>query len=143
MKSLLKMTLISSVIVLALAGCDDRKSNSNTSQSVTQDTSEAVEMEVDATKEAYAIGASFGNYLKNDLEKGQIELNHSEIIKGFREAFDGKSQYNPEQIQFILNELTERLQKEAQTKFDEKKSASIAAGDKFREEFAKQLTNRM
>ncbi|WP_392552493.1 FKBP-type peptidyl-prolyl cis-trans isomerase [Orbus wheelerorum] len=140
MKSLFKMTLISSVIVLALAGCDDKKENSTAQQqaAATQDTSQTVKIEVDATKEAYAVGASLASDLKNNLEKGQLELDNSQIIKGFSEAFDGKSQYTPEQIQYILNELTQRLQKEAQTKFDEKKSASIAAGDKFREDFAKQ-----
>jgi len=136
MKSLLKMTLISSVIVLALAGCDDKKQNST--PLATPETSQAVEMEVDTTKEAYAIGASLANDLKNNLEKGQVNLDKAEIIKGFSQAFNDESQYTPDQIQFILNELTQRLQKEAQEKFDEKKSASIAAGDKFREEFAKQ-----
>ncbi|WP_392561253.1 FKBP-type peptidyl-prolyl cis-trans isomerase [Orbus sturtevantii] len=134
MKALLKMTLISSVIALALVGCDDKKAQTTEQNAATQ----TVNIEVDATKEAYAIGASLANDLKNNLEKGQVNLDDSEIVKGFSEAFQGKSEYSPEQIQFILNELTERLQKEAQTKFDEKKSVSIEAGDKFREEFAKQ-----
>lgn len=138
MKSLLKMTLISSVIALALAGCDDKKDNASAQQSTTQDAGQAVKIEVDATNEAYAIGSTFANFLKTDLAKGELKLDKDQIIKGFNDTLNDKSKYTPEEIEYIINELNTRLQKEAQEKFETKKEESVEAGDKFRADFAKQ-----
>lgn len=142
MKSLLKMTLIGSAIVFALTGCDDKKES--TTQSATKveatadNANQEINIEIDAKKEAYAVGASFGNYLKNNLERGSVTLDTDQVIKGFDEAFREKSKYNQQEIQYILNELDKRLQNEAKERFENTKKASTEAGDKFREEFAVQ-----
>lgn len=139
MKSLLKMTLIGGAIVFALAGCDDKKDNTVAAQPTpTEAVATDSKIEVDASKEAYAVGASFGNYLKSNLERGKVTLDSAQVIQGFDDAFSDKSKYTQEQIQFILGELDKRLQTEAKDRFETEKAASVAAGDKYREEFAKQ-----
>ncbi|RKS85756.1 FKBP-type peptidyl-prolyl cis-trans isomerase FkpA [Orbus hercynius] len=144
MKSLLKMTLIGSAIVLALAGCDDKKDNttSTTAPAATQNTNTDTTVEINAENEAYAVGASFGNYLKNNLEKGHVTLNSDEVIKGFSDGFYDKAKFNQQQIQYVLTELDKRLQTEAKERFETEKSTSVAAGDKFRADFAQQPTTK-
>ncbi|WP_392558709.1 FKBP-type peptidyl-prolyl cis-trans isomerase [Orbus mooreae] len=145
MKSLLKMTLIGSAIVFALAGCDDKKAEKTTdTQPSTVQTTEngaadqSINIEVDPSKEAYAIGVSYANFLKFNAEKSDLNLDHKEVIKGFIDALNGQSKYNEQEIQFILTELGNRLNKEQQERLTAEKATSTAVGDKFRTEFAEQ-----
>lgn len=168
MKSFLKMTLISSAIIFALTGCDDNKDNTVSKETVTQsadsqttstndsnkqatetnensnetsaeNSKENQNIEINADTEAYVVGASFGDYLKNNLDKNKVALNNDQVIKGFEDAFRSKSQYSKEQIQYVLSELDKRLQKEAEDRFTTEKMASQRSGDKFREDFAAKL----
>ena len=75
MKSLLKMTLISGAIVLALTGCDDKKTETKSQpQPATEVTTAANDqqqnsnVEYDQKAEAYAIGVSMGTNLRENLE---------------------------------------------------------------------------
>lgn len=143
MKSLLKMTLISGAIVLALTGCDDKKTETKSQpQPATEVTTAANDqqqnsnVEYDQKAEAYAIGVSMGTNLRENLEYNKIILDHNQISKGFSDALANKSQYKEDQIKTILKGLNERLEKEAAESFEADKAASIKAGDQFRKEFA-------
>lgn len=141
MKSLLKMTLIGSAIVFALAGCDDKKTEnttSNTQEPTTQTQQKPVDIEQSPAAEAYAIGASYANFLKFNSEKSGLVLDNKEVINGFEEGLNGKSKYTEEQIQTILSELGKRLNKEQQDKDAAQITTNTEAGDKFRAEFAAQ-----
>ncbi|OCG20480.1 MULTISPECIES: FKBP-type peptidyl-prolyl cis-trans isomerase [unclassified Gilliamella] len=125
MKSLIKMTLVSSAIVLALAGCDDKKSSQIT-------------ISTDAQKEAYALGSSFATYMKTNLEQNEIKPDQEYLISGFNETFRDASQLSKDDVKTILDAFGKRIQEESKARFEKEKTENTAAGDKFREEFAKQ-----
>lgn len=146
MKSFLKMTLIGSAIVLALAGCDEKKPEANTSHEATpikssvnndqQNNDNA--KQYDQKTEAYAVGVSIGSNLKDNLDFSKVTLDSTQISKGFEDALKDKVSYSKQEIKDILKGLDERLTKEAEERFTAKKEENVAAGDKFREEFAAQ-----
>lgn len=139
MKSFLKITLLGSAIALALVGCDDKKENATQSSS-TEVTQGITEINIDVTEdvEAYAVGASFGSYLKGNLARNDISLNNKEILKGFEAALNDKTKYTQEEVQYILSKLDERLAEEREVRLEKAKQESTEAGEKFREEFLKQ-----
>lgn len=193
MKSFIKMTLISSAIVLALAGCDDKKTtdkskepvtttktttanttennstpapdtaiNENSPKSVTttivdntqgNDTpvstpapapakddvqNTPIKITTEAQKESYALGSSFANYLKSNLEQNGVEADQEYLISGFNETMKNASQFSQEQVNTILEAFGKRVQEESRARFEKQKAENTAAGEKFREEFAKE-----
>lgn len=215
MKSFIKMTLISSAIVLALAGCDDKKTtdkseapvtttktttanttennstpapdtaiNENSPKSVTTtivdntegndkpvstsattidenkpesettttvDNAKAsetpekddvqntpIKITTEAQKESYALGSSFANYLKSNLEQNGIEADQEYLISGFNETMKNTSQFSQEEVNTILETFGKRVQEESRARFEKQKAENTAAGEKFREEFAKE-----
>ncbi|OCL16256.1 FKBP-type peptidyl-prolyl cis-trans isomerase [Gilliamella sp. wkB171] len=134
MKSLIKMTLVSSAIVLALVGCDDKK----TSQEKTQPATDKITISNDAQKEAYALGSSFATYMKANLEQNQIKADQDYIISGFNETFRDASQLSKDEVKNVLEAFGKRIQEESKARFEKEKADNTAAGDKFRADFAKQ-----
>ncbi|WP_392566332.1 FKBP-type peptidyl-prolyl cis-trans isomerase [Utexia brackfieldae] len=127
MKSLMKMTLIGSVVVLALTGCNEKNA-----------VTEPAAISTPAQKEAYAMGSSFSTYLKRSLESQKIQVDNDYLIKGFTETYLGKGQMTTEEIDKTLNDLGKRIQDENKARIEKEAADSIAAGDKFRADFAAQ-----
>lgn len=127
MKSLIKMTLIGSVVVFALTGCNEKNA-----------VNEPAVISTPAQKEAYAMGSSFSTYLKRSLDTQKIQVDNDYLIKGFTETFNGKGQMTTEEIDQTLNDLGKRIQEENKARLEKEAAASIAAGDKFRADFAAQ-----
>lgn len=169
MKSLLKMTLIGSAIVLALTGCDEKDnstisqpatqaaavtSNSNQTdnktETVTNSSNQATETAsntianndnsevVDASKDAYALGASLGSYIDSNLTNNNVTLDKNIITTGFSDALQGKSKYTTEEINNMVSALDQRIQKEVAARNEALKALNAEAGEKFRAEFAKE-----
>lgn len=126
MKLLTKMTLIGGAIVFVLTGCNDRKAG------------EAAENLSQVQQEAYAMGSSFSTYIKRSLDAQQIKLDPEYVTKGFHDTYYDKSQLTNEQVEKIISELGNRIQKENKERIEKEAAQSIAAGDKFRQEFAKE-----
>lgn len=116
------MTLIGGAILFALTGCEDKKA----------------EIKTEPQKEAYAIGASFANYMKDSLDRDKITLDASYVISGFTEAYQDKSQYTKEEIQEVIQAFGKRMQEENTARIEKEKADSVAAGDAYRTEFAAQ-----
>ncbi|KES18846.1 FKBP-type peptidyl-prolyl cis-trans isomerase [Gilliamella apicola] len=159
MKSFIKMTLISSAIVLALAGCDDKKTTDKskapvtTTKTTTANTTEnnstpapakddeqnaKIKITTVAQKESYALGSSFANYLKSNLEQNGVEADQEYLISGFNETMKNSSQFSQEEVNTILEAFGKRVQEESKARFEKQKAENTAAGEKFREEFAKE-----
>ena len=161
MKSFIKMTLVSSAIVLALAGCDDKKTteenkapatttatansaeNTNATESKTeaataQNSADKATISTDAQKEAYALGSSFANYMKSNLEQNEVTADQEYLISGFNETMRGASQLNQDEVKNVLDAFGKRIQEESQARFEKQKTENTAAGEKYREDFAKQ-----
>ena len=126
MKSLIKMTLVSSVIVLTLAGCDEKNSSNK------------ITISTDAQKEAYALGSSFATYMKSNLEQNEIKPDQKYLISGFNETFRDASQLSKDEVKTILDAFGKRIQEESKARFEKEKAENTTSGDKFRTEFAKQ-----
>ena len=133
MKSLIKMTLVSSAIVLALVGCDDKKNTTDNNASTNK-----VTISTDAQKEAYALGSSFASYMATNLEQNEISPDKEYLISGFNETFRDASQLSKDEVKDVLEAFGKRIQEESKARFEKEKTENTAAGDKFREEFAKQ-----
>ena len=133
MKSLIKMTLVSSAIVLALVGCDDKKNTTDSNASTNK-----VTISTDAQKEAYALGSSFASYMSTNLEQNEISPDKEYLISGFNETFRGASQLSKDEVKDVLEAFGKRIQEETKARFEKEKAENTAAGDKFREEFAKE-----
>ena len=125
MRSLVKMTLVGSAIIFALTGCNDK-----------QDAK--AQLDTQAQKESYAMGASFAGYVKSTLDMQQLTLDNEYVIKGFAETFRGEGQLTEADNQKILTEFSQRVQAEAKERQEKEAAESVAAGDKFRQEFAAQ-----
>ena len=161
MKSFIKMTLVSSAIVLALAGCDDKKTteenkapatttatansaeNTNAKESKTeaataQNSADKATISTDAQKEAYALGSSFANYMKSNLEQNEVTADQEYLISGFNETMRGASQLSQDEVKNVLDAFGKRIQEESQARFEKQKTENTAAGEKYREDFAKQ-----
>lgn len=93
---------------------------------------------IDANKDAYALGASLGNYINNSLTSNNITLDNKIITDGFSDALQGKSKYTPEEINSMVTALDQRVQKEITARNEAIKALNTEAGDKFRAEFAKE-----
>lgn len=128
MKSLIKMTLISSAMVFALAGCNENE-NASTGK---------LTISTDAQKESYALGSSFATYMKDNLDQNEIQTDLEYLIGGFEETYRGASQLSEDEIKKTLNAFRERVEKESKARFEKEKTDNTAAGEKFRQEFAKQ-----
>lgn len=161
MKSFIKMTLVSSAIVLALAGCDDKKTteenkapatttatansaeNTNATESKTeattaQNSADKVTISTEAQKEAYALGSSFASYMKSNLKQNEITADQEYLISGFIETMRDASQLNKDEVKNILDAFGKRIQEESKARFEKQKTDNTAAGEKYRDDFAKQ-----
>lgn len=161
MKSFIKMTLVSSAIVLALAGCDEKKATeenkapatttattnsaeninvteSKTEATIAQNSADKATISTDAQKEAYALGSSFANYMKSNLEQNEVTADQEYLISGFNETMRGASQLSQDEVKNVLDAFGKRIQEESQARFEKQKTENTAAGEKYREDFAKQ-----
>lgn len=140
MKSLLKMTLIGSAIVLALTGCDDKKDSTpvatqqleqsaaandttNTVTSTTEIESKERAFKANAD-ESYAIGSSFAQHLQDSIKTGNLSLNNADVIKGFDDASNNETKYTKDDIQMTLVALDTRLQDAAKENAAKEKTES-------------------
>ena len=155
------MTLVSSAIVLALAGCDDKKTteenkapatttatansaeNTNATESKTeattaQNSADKVTISTEAQKEAYALGSSFASYMKSNLKQNEITADQEYLISSFNETMRDASQLNKDEVKNILDAFGKRIQEESKARFEKQKTDNTAAGEKYRDDFAKQ-----
>lgn len=101
---------------------------------------EQVKLVTDADKQSYALGASMGRYLNDNLKKNEeigIKLDQAMIIGGIKDAMAEKLQLNEEEIRTVMMALeteTRRLRAESQKKLS---AAAMAEGKKFLDENAK------
>lgn len=121
MKKTIKLSLIAAS-VLALTACNQEAKKQETE----------VKLDTDAQKQAYAIGASVGEFLNKDLTDKKalgLELDQALLERGFNDALAGKSKLDQEQIREVLTALdaTARSKKEEQAKMAAEKNKEAGA----------------
>ncbi|WOH36903.1 FKBP-type peptidyl-prolyl cis-trans isomerase [Thalassotalea fonticola] len=127
MKFIVKPTLVA-VAVMALMGCNEAAEK------------KAVVLETEDQKQSYALGASIGSYMNNNLteqEKFGVVLDKELLMAGFTESLNGSAQLEQEEIQQLLMALDQKVneKKQAQATIDNEKS--LDAGKNFLAENAK------
>jgi FKBP-type peptidyl-prolyl cis-trans isomerase FkpA len=138
MKSLMRISLISGAIILALTGCDEKTNTETAVSDAASDNNNNTVMTTTAQKEAYAVGSSFSTYMKHSLDSQQIKVDTDYLLKGFNDTYAGHSALTTNEIDTILKDLGERIQKEESERLEKESNESIASGDKFRAEFEAQ-----
>ena len=99
-----------------------------------------VKVETDADKQSYALGASMGRYLNNNLEKNGeigIELKKDLILGGIEDALSDKVQLSDEEIETVMNALEADVRKRGMERQKELTEAAKAEGTAFLAENAK------
>ncbi len=88
----------------------------------------------DIKKESYAIGASTGNYVLNQIirqDKLGVKTNINEVVKGFQEALLGKLQMNDDEIITYLNLRADNLNKLKREKIAKIKRDNLEKSKKY------------
>ncbi len=92
------------------------------------------DLKTDVQKESYAIGASTGSYVLNQIirqNKLGLKTDNSMVIKGFKDAIGGKMDLNDDQIISYLNlraDNLNRLKKQIREKI---KKENLEKGEKY------------
>ncbi len=95
----------------------------------------------DDQESAYALGASISRYMENSLkeqEKLGIKLDKNQLIAGLQDTFANKSILSEDDVEKVLKRLEGRIKAAAQAKMQEEAQKNNSAGEKYRNEFAKE-----
>lgn len=144
MKSLFKVTLLTSAMVFALTACKEEVKTPAITITAAAATKVISASSPSSDRESYAVGVSFGKEIKSMLETQDGGFNQAIIQQGFNDAFGGKIQLTDEELEQAMTALKVRMTQEMQVKQEqqvkeEKEAAQKAQvdGDKFRAEFEK------
>ncbi|OUS26561.1 peptidylprolyl isomerase [Thalassotalea sp. 42_200_T64] len=127
MKFFVKPTLVA-VAVMAMMGCQEEIA------------AKAVTLETEDQKQAYALGASIGSYMNNNLTEQQkfgVVLDKELLMAGFTESLNGKGQIEKEEIQKLLMALDQKVNEKKQEQAALATEKNIADGAAFLAENAK------
>lgn len=136
MKSFFKLSLLTAAIVVT-AGCQDETVAATTKVEDAQ----PIVFQSDDEKAAYAIGASFAQFLSSSIEKPKeigITLDKDIVMQGIQHGFVGKSQMSEEEIRANLEGLDQRVAEKMNAASAAKSLENKTAGDEFRAEFAQE-----
>jgi FKBP-type peptidyl-prolyl cis-trans isomerase FkpA len=99
-----------------------------------------VELKTDLDKQSYALGASMGRYLNDNLSKNAeigIELDQEKLLSGIKDALAEKVQLTEDEIKTVMIALEADVKQRRMDKQKELSSAAKDVGDKFLAENAK------
>lgn len=94
----------------------------------------ASDIKADLQKESYAIGASTGNYVANQIIRQQdigLKTDIDETIKGFTDALKGKLKLNDDEIITYLNLRVDNLNTLKKAKLASLKKQNLKRGQKY------------
>ncbi|QTH63144.1 FKBP-type peptidyl-prolyl cis-trans isomerase [Psychrosphaera ytuae] len=126
MNKAVKLTAIAAAVAVISACGADKK--------------ESVKLETEAQKQSYALGASMGRYLKNNLDQNAdigVNLDQTMIIGGIEDALGDKVQLNDEEIETIMTGLESQVRKLRAEKQEALAAEAQQAGKDFLAENAK------
>ncbi|HAS62065.1 MAG TPA: FKBP-type peptidyl-prolyl cis-trans isomerase [Vibrio sp.] len=142
MKSIFKVSLLAATVMLAVGCQKEEEPKKEVAPAAEQVQAEkAVHFKTEDDKAAYAIGASFANYLSQSIEKPKeigIDLKKELVLQGIEDVFTDKAALNEDEIRAALEGLDKRVAETMQNQAVEKAAASKKVGEDFRAEFAKQ-----
>ena len=127
MKSIFKVSLLAATVALAV-GCQKEETKPEPAPAVEEvQQAEAVAFKTEDEKAAYAIGASFANYLSASLDKPSeigINLDKALVLKGIEDVFADSATLSEEEIRGALEALDKRVAETMQAQAAEKSRSS-------------------
>ncbi|AEW44765.1 FKBP-type peptidyl-prolyl cis-trans isomerase (rotamase) [Serratia symbiotica str. 'Cinara cedri'] len=132
MKSLFKITLLATMIILTIQKTHATADNQKTQKNIT--------FKNDNDQAAYALGASFGRYINHSLkdqEKLGIKLDKNQFISGIQDVFDNKNQLSDTDIERTLQNFAARVKSADQVNIEREAKQNETKGIKYRDFFAK------
>ena len=137
----MRLSLVAAVTLTAL-GLSACQPNTQEQETVMDDASTAstVNLETDAQKQAYALGASMGMYVNNrkaDQTKYGIEFDQDALMKGFNDGVDGTVAYSREELQAFARAADEELKAKMDAEASTAAAQNVAAGEAYLAENAK------
>lgn len=126
MKKVFKLSFVAAS-VLALAAC-------NNGEAKKEEVVAEVKLETELQKQSYGLGASIGDFLKQDLEsKTEVgfDLDKALIVKGLQESLEGNSKLTEEEIKELLTKLNQDVAEKQQAAAQEKAESTKAEGAAF------------
>jgi len=108
MNKALKLSLVAAAIGL-ISACGNAE----------QKEAAPVELKTEADKQSYALGASMGGYLKNNLDTNKdigIELKQDVILSGIKDALAGNPKFEEKEIREIMMALESQVRELRTTK---------------------------
>lgn len=100
---------------------------------------QTVAPKTEAEKQSYAIGASMGRYLNDNLAKNQeigIELNKDMILGGIQDALNDKIQLTDDDIQQVMMALESQVREKRQAQQESLSKQAVEQGISFLNENA-------
>ncbi|WP_416306829.1 FKBP-type peptidyl-prolyl cis-trans isomerase [Neptunicella sp. SCSIO 80796] len=126
---------------LGLVACQQEKPAEDKDQVKIEQTQDAAaELKTDAEKQAYALGASLGQYLNQQLtiqEETGVELDRKLVIKGIIAAAEDKSVLSSEQVQEQITALRTLVTAKQAEKAEAAGAENVKAGEAYLAENAK------
>ncbi|NCP65126.1 MAG: FKBP-type peptidyl-prolyl cis-trans isomerase [Paraglaciecola sp.] len=101
---------------------------------------EPLTLSTDAEKQAYAMGASMGQFIESKIAVQQnlgVEYDKTIIAKAFIAAVSGQSQMDMQEMQTLTQAIEASIREKQQAKDAEVGAANLAAGEAFLAENAK------
>ncbi|KXI30151.1 FKBP-type peptidyl-prolyl cis-trans isomerase [Paraglaciecola hydrolytica] len=101
---------------------------------------EVLNLETDEQKQAYAMGASVGQFIESKIlvqEKLGVEYDKTIVAKGFIAAIQGQLQMDMQEMQTITQAIEAKVREQQAAMAAEAAAANIAAGQAFLAENAK------
>ncbi|MFQ6372749.1 FKBP-type peptidyl-prolyl cis-trans isomerase [Shewanella sp. YIC-542] len=128
MKPFYKFSLVA-LAVLGLAACNQEQ------KTAASDTN--VQLNTDAQKEAYSVGASIGRYMAGHIKEQEalgLPVDRTLIVTGFTQGLEGKIQLQDEEMQKILEALDKKVNDKRQAKAKEVSDKSLKDGEAYLEQ---------
>lgn len=127
MKKALLALVVGTALLITACGNEQKKEEEATHMLVTGESS-------GAQKQAYALGASMGNFAKNRMEAHErmgIALDQDALNTGFQDAMDSKLQFTEEEIQALAQASDTDLRAAQQVEAAAQAELAIAEGAAF------------
>ncbi len=99
-----------------------------------------VELKTDLDKQSYALGASMGRYLNDNLSKNAeigINLDQEKLLGGIKDALSENIQLTEEEIKTVMMALETQVKERRMKQQEELASAAQSVGEEFLAENAK------
>lgn len=127
MKKALMAVFVTSA--LGLFGCQPQ-----TGESAKPAEAEAVALETAAQKQAYALGASMGTYVQDNLQmrrENGIDFDQAVLLQGFSDALSGEAKMEVEEMQVLIREAETQLREKQQEAAQQAAAVNIKAGEEY------------